>query len=82
MDGTQTISQDNNFSPHEPEAARLSRIQRETAIIARAEADIAAGLGLGGDDVEAWLRALDIDANTPMPGPRGQSAASRYAAPA
>lgn len=58
--------------PHRPEAAaeRKSRIARESTIIARAEADIASGLGVDDDDLETWLDALDQDENAPLPAPR------------
>lgn len=59
----------------ETEAARLARIEREEAIIARAEADIDAGLGIDDDDLEEWLDALDQDENTPLPSPRGTAPA-------
>ncbi len=60
------------FPPHQPEAdaARHSRIKREEAIIAKAEADIDAGLGIEDDEVEAWLDALDHNPGTPLPSPR------------
>jgi hypothetical protein len=54
----------------EAEADRLSRIRREEAIIARAEADIDAGLGIDDDDLEWWLDALTRDENAPLPLPR------------
>lgn len=55
----------------EAEADRRARIEREEAIIARAEADLDAGLGIEDDDVEAWLDALDHDPDVPLPSPRG-----------
>jgi predicted transcriptional regulator len=45
-------------------------MQREDAIVAKAEADIAAGLGIDDDQVEAWLDALDRDPHTPLPSSR------------
>jgi hypothetical protein len=54
---------------------RETRIQRELAIIAKAHAEIDAGLGIDDDDLEAWLDQLDIDENAPFPLPK--SAARR-----
>ncbi len=51
------------------EADRL-RIEREEAVIAKAEADIDAGLGIEDDDVEGWLDALDQNPNAPLPCPQ------------
>jgi hypothetical protein len=61
-----------DFPPRHPEteADRQARIQREEEIIARAEADIDAGLGIEDDDLEAWLDDLDHDPNAPLPSPR------------
>lgn len=55
-----------------PETAgeRIARMAREEAIIAKAEADIDAGLGIEDDDVEAWLDLLDQDPEAPLPSPR------------
>jgi hypothetical protein len=41
--------------------ARANRLQHEAAIIARAEADIDAGLGIDHDRMESWLDAIDRD---------------------
>jgi len=49
---------------------RAIRLSHEAALIAQAEADIEAGLGIDGDDLEAWLDQLDIDPNTPLTKPR------------
>ncbi len=54
----------------ESDAERHARIQREAALIAKAEADIDAGLGIADGDLEQWLDALDRDSTTPKPGPR------------
>ncbi len=56
-------------STHEAESIRRARTLREEAIIAKAEADIDAGLGIEDDEVEAWLNALenDPDARLPLP---------------
>lgn len=51
------------------EMERLDRIQRENAIIAKAEANIAAGLGLEFGDVERWLSSLDGPVELPFPQP-------------
>ncbi len=50
---------------------RRARIQREAALIAKAEADIDAGLGIADPDLERWLDALDHDETRPPPTPRG-----------
>ncbi len=44
---------------------------QEAAIVAKAEADIAAGLGIGDEDIEAWLDLLDTDSDAPLPTKRG-----------
>jgi len=54
-------------APSESPAERVERLQREAAIIARAHADIDAGLGIEDDDLEAWLERLDQDENAPLP---------------
>jgi len=61
--------------PLETAEQREIRIRREVAIVAKAHAEIDAGLGIEDDDVEAWLDQLDIDENAPMPLPK--SAARR-----
>jgi hypothetical protein len=53
----------------ETPAEREERIRREAAVIAQARAEIEAGQGIGDDDLEAWLDALDHDENTPLPIP-------------
>ena len=54
-----------------PETAteQRGRVEREEAIIAKAEADIHAGLGIEADEVEAWLNTLDHDPDAPPPSP-------------
>ena len=52
---------------------REARLRRERALIAKAHAEIEAGLGIEEDDLEAWLDALEQDENTPLPLPRGHS---------
>jgi predicted transcriptional regulator len=64
-----------NPQPLETAEQREIRIRREMAVIAKAHAEIDAGLGIEDDDVEAWLDQLDIDENAPMPLPK--SAARR-----
>ena len=59
----------------EADADRLTRIAHEEAVIAKAEADIDAGLGIGDEDLEAWLDSLDLDEASPLPSPRSASAA-------
>ena len=51
----------------EAEAERLARTRREAMLVAKAEAAIAAGLGIGEADLLSWLDALDRDDNTPLP---------------
>jgi hypothetical protein len=62
--------------PIETAEQRETRIRQEMALITKAHAEIDAGLGIGDDDVEAWLDQLDIDENAPMPVP--ESAARRH----
>jgi len=56
--------------PHAPDDHAVAHRQRLAALIAQGEAEIAAGLVIDGDDLDAWLDQLDIDPNTPMPEPR------------
>ena len=51
----------------EAEPERLARIQRETVLVAQAEADIDAGHGIDEAGLTEWLDALDRDENTPLP---------------
>ena len=53
-------------SPLEGDADREARA-REDAIVAKGTAEIAAGLGIDGDDVTAWFATLDQDENAPPP---------------
>jgi len=55
--------------PETPEEL-TTRLSHEAAVIAQAEAEIAAGLVIDGDDLDAWLDQLDIDPDAPMPQPR------------
>jgi hypothetical protein len=48
-------------------AEREVRIQSETDSIARAHADIDAGLGIEDEDMEAWLDSLERDQHAPVP---------------
>ena len=67
--------QQQNFPPRrsETEAERHERVECERAIIAKAEADIDAGLGIDDDDLEKWLDALDHNPDAPLPSPPGIS---------
>jgi len=49
---------------------RAARIRHEAAIIAKAHADIDAGLGYEFEEVEAFLDQLEIDPNTKLPQPK------------
>ena len=51
---------------------RLPRVQREELVVARAEADIDAGLGIDHDDIEGWLDALERGENGPLPASRNE----------
>jgi len=46
---------------------RTARSRHEAALIAQGEADFAAGRYYNHDEVEAWLKKLEIDPNTPIP---------------
>ena len=56
-----------NRAQYETEAEREARIRYERAVIARAEADIDAGLGIEEDDMEAWLEELERNPDAPLP---------------
>ena len=45
-----------------------TRIERENAVIAKAEANIAAGLGIEFEDAELWLKARDRNDAASPPG--------------
>ena len=49
---------------------RESRIQREAALIAKAHAEMDAGLWLDEAELDAWLQAAAKDQNAPMPAPK------------
>jgi hypothetical protein len=51
-------------------ADREARLRYEAAVIARAQADIDAGLGLEWEDVEDWLIELERNPNATFPQPR------------
>ncbi len=55
----------------ETAAERARRIKREAEILAQAERDIDAGLGIEDDEMEAWLDEIDrtkpIDEPSPEP---------------
>lgn len=55
-----------DFRHFETDAERAGRIQREAAVIARAEADIDAGLGIDEESLEGWLDNLDRDEAAPL----------------
>jgi predicted transcriptional regulator len=61
-----------SFPPNglETEAVGQARVEREEAIIAKAEADIDDGLGIDDDEVEAWLDSLDRNSEAALPSPR------------
>jgi len=61
------ISQSSIPDAQEERAARTRYI---AALIAQGEEEIAAGLGIAGDDLESWLNQLDADPNAPMPQPK------------
>ncbi len=57
--------------PRRPETRpERDRMAREEALIAKAEVDIDAGMGVEDDDVEEWLDSLEHDPNAPLPSPR------------
>lgn len=57
--------------PQRPETPteQAARIRHEAAVIAKGHADIAAGLGIEDDELEAWLDRLDRDEDAPPPRP-------------
>lgn len=48
---------------------REQRVAREKLLIAKAEADIAAGLYYEFDELEMWFDRLEIDRNAILPAP-------------
>jgi len=54
----------------ETEADRQRRISREAAMIAAADADIAAGRTVSEAEVDAWIDSLGTDHELPPPYPR------------
>lgn len=65
-----TIGFQRQTHPKKRPETDAERIGREEAIIAKAEADIDAGLGIGDDDLEAWLDDLDNNPDAPPPSPQ------------
>ncbi len=63
-----TLKQDLDRLDSHVDAERQRQIKREAAILAKAHADIDAGLGIEDDDMRAWLDRLDHDESAPMPG--------------
>ena len=59
----------------ETPAERAERVRREAEVIAKAEADIDAGLGIEDDELEEWLDALDRDEGRPAPLAAGPASA-------
>ena len=51
----------------ESEAERERRLAWERDRIAEAEAEIAAGLYVDGDEVDAWLASIGTDHELPLP---------------
>lgn len=54
----------------ETAAQRDAHVLREAELIARAHAELNAGLGIHDDDFEAWLDALERDDSTELPAPK------------
>jgi len=57
-------------SSAESAAEREVRRRFEAAVIAKAQADIDAGLGLEWDNVEDWLIELEQNPDAPLPRPQ------------
>jgi hypothetical protein len=57
--------------------SKVERVKREAEIIAQAHADIDAGLGIGDDELEAWLDELDVNPDAPLPSPGALAARPR-----
>lgn len=68
--GAHSPGMDTAAPEQETPAQREARIRLEARIIAQAEADIDAGLGIEEEAFEAWLDALDLDPDAPLPEPR------------
>jgi hypothetical protein len=66
MDGTPNLQDDPPDRPETVESRRL-RIAREAVLIAEAEAELAAGLGIPQAEANAWLDSLDTDRPLPFP---------------
>lgn len=66
MDGAPNLQDDPPDRPETAEARRL-RVAREAVMIADAEAELAAGLGISQADANAWLDSLDTDRPLPFP---------------
>ena len=66
MESAATPHDDTTDLPETAEARRL-RIVREAVLIAEAEAELAAGLGIPQAEANAWLDSLDTDRPLPFP---------------
>lgn len=59
--------QSNGTVHGETPAERAARLRWEAAEIERAEEELAAGLGIDDEALDAWLDELDRDPDTPVP---------------
>jgi hypothetical protein len=66
MDGASNLQGEPSERPETAEARRL-RLAREAEMIAEAEAELAAGLGIPQAEANAWLDSLDTDRPLPFP---------------
>jgi hypothetical protein len=66
---TRSLPRDTSGAVPETEAERRARIAYERALIEEAEAEIAAGHGIEGEDATALLRALGEGRPFPVPNP-------------
>jgi predicted transcriptional regulator len=51
----------------EIEAAAQRRLAREAAMVAEADAEIAAGLYVDADEIDAWINSIGTDHELPPP---------------
>ncbi len=67
MDDDTPRPADATATPPETEEERQNRLDWEAEMIAEAEAEIAAGLYVDGDEVLAWLKSIGTDHELPLP---------------
>jgi hypothetical protein len=75
-DDTPRPAESDDDLPPETEEERKRRLAWEAEMIAEAEAEIAAGLYVDGDEMDAWLASIGTDHELPPPPTRRRAPSS------